>query len=191
MLHLSRRTAALLACASFFLYVHTASAQAHFNGLELKRESASKVNFTFALNLPQVLHQVMAPELPYPSFLQSHADLPEFVLEKKIAKAMIDLSNKAYLTMPSGTKAHVKKWQLPDTQALRESFKASLLLLNMPPSSTSHLDPMLVRAQAEAKTPITRVQLQLPTALHPILVSLSNDTFWLTEHIPMAIVELP
>jgi hypothetical protein len=35
------------------------------------------------------------------------------------------------------------------------------------------------------------VQLQLPPALHPIVVSLPNDKFWLTAQIPMAIVELP
>ena len=68
---------------------------------------------------------------------------------------------------------------------------ASLMLLNMPPSAASHLDPVRVLAQAQAKTPISRVQLQLPPALHPIVVSLPNDKFWLTEQIPMAIIELP
>jgi len=43
----------------------------------------------------------------------------------------------------------------------------------------------------QAKTPISRVQLQLPPALYPVVVSLPNDKFWLTEQIPMAIVELP
>ncbi|PUE38654.1 hypothetical protein [Limnohabitans sp. Bal53] len=158
----------------------------------MKRESANSVNFTFALNLPQVLHQLLAPQLAFPSFLQSYADLPDPAFDKEIVKAVTALGAKAYFTLPSGAKVNIKKWQLPDTQLLRQSFKVSLLLLNMPPSPASHLDPVNVLAQAQAKTPISRVvQMQLPTALYPIEVSLPNDKFWLTEQIPMAIVELP
>ena len=194
MLHLLIRAVAILAAALFLSLANISSAQApaHYNALELKRESANSVNFTFALNLPQVLHQVMAPQLSYTSFLQSYADLPDPAFDKEIVKAVTALGAKAYFTLPSGAKVNIKKWQLPDTQLLRQSFKVSLLLLNMPPSPASHLDPVSVRAQAHAKTPISRVlQLQLPSALYPIVVSLSSDKFWLTEQIPMAIVDLP
>ena len=186
-----------MAAAFFSVLASPACAQApaqplaHYNAAELKRESATSVGFIFALNLPQVLHQVLAPQQAYPAFLQSYADLPDPALDKEIAKAAAALSAKAYFTLPSGAKAHIKHWQLSDRQALRDSFIASLLLLNMPPSAASHLDPVRVLAQVQAKTPISRVQLQLPPALYPIVVSLPNDKFWLTEQIPMAIIELP
>ena len=190
-----RNAAAFLAAALFFLCSNLALAQsqplAHYNAVELARESPTSVQFAFALNLPQVLHQVMAPQLQYPAFLQRYADSPDPAFDKEIAKAAAALSAKAYFTLPSGAKAHIKQWQFPDKQALRDSFNASLMLLNMPPSAASHLDPVRVLAQAQAKTPISRVQLQLPPALYPIVVSLPNDKFWLTEQIPMAIVELP
>lgn len=187
----------MFAAALLPVLVNPACAQAlvqpvaHYNAAELKRESATSVNFAFALNLPQVLHQVLAPQLTYPAFLQSYANLPDPAFDKEIAKASAALSAKAYFTLPSGAKANLKQWQLPDAPALRDSFKASLMLLNMPPSAASHLDPVRVLAQAQAKTPISRVQLQLPPALYPIVVSLVNDKFWLTEQIPMAIIELP
>lgn len=161
----------------------------HYNAVELQRESATSVNLTFSLNLPQVLHQLLAPQLAYTAFLQSYADLPDPALEKEVAKAAATLSTKAYFTLPSGVKAKLTQWQLPDKQALRDSFKTSLLLLSMPPSAASHLDPVRVLAQVQSKTPINRVQLQLPPALFPIIVSLKNDKFWLTDQIPMAIVE--
>ena len=194
-LNLLHKAAAILAAALFFISSNSAWAQlqpvAHYNAVELKRESPTSVHFAFALNLPQVLHQVLAPQLQYPAFLQNYADLPDPALDKEIAKASAALSAKAYFTLPSGAKAHLKQWQLPDRQSLRDSFKASLMLLNMPPGPASHLDPVRVLAQAQAKTPIGRAQLQLPPALYPIVVSLANDKFWLTEQIPMAIVELP
>lgn len=189
-----RKATEFLAAALFLLCSNLALAQsqpvAHYNAVALARESATSVQFAFDLNLPQALHQVLAPQLAYPAFLQSYADLPDPTFDKELAKASAALSAKAYLTLPSGAKVNIKQWQFPDKQALRDSFKASLMLLNMPPSAASHLDPVRVLAQAQAKTPISRVQLQLPPALHPIVVSLPNDKFWLTEQIPMAIIEL-
>jgi hypothetical protein len=194
-LNLLYKAAALLAAATLYYQPHPAQAQtqppAHYNGVEVARESPTSVQFTFFLNLPQALHQVLAPQLQYPAFLQRYADLPDLALDKEIAKASAALSAKAYFTLPSGAKAPVKQWQLPERQALRDAFKASLVLLGMPPGPASHLDPVRVLAQAQAKTPITRAQLQLPPALFPIAVSLPNDNFWLTDQIPMAIVDLP
>jgi len=187
--------AAFLAAASLYTQLRPALAQpqppAHYNAVELQRESPTSVQFAFSLNLPQVLHQVLAPQLAYSTFLQRCADLSDPAFNKETAKVAAALSAQAYFTLPSGAKAHIKLWQLPDSQALRDSFKASLMLLNMPPSAASHLDPVRVLAQVQAKTPINRVQLQLPAALYPIVVSLPHDKFWLTEQIPMAIVELP
>lgn len=194
-LDLLYRAAALLAATLVYLQPHAVLAQAqqvaHYNAVELARESATQVQFTFMLNLPQVLHQVLAPQLPYPAFLQRYADLPDTEINKEIAKAATALSAQAYFTLPSGAKANIKRWQLPDAQTLRDAFKASQIILNLPASANMHLDPVRVLAQVQAKTPVNRVQLQLPPAMYPIVVSLPNDKFWLTAQIPMAILELP
>lgn len=187
------KATAILAVAGFTLQAQVSQAQAvaHHNVVELKWEGPNKLSFAFALNLPQVLHLLLAPQLPYPAFLQSYADLPDPALERAVIQAVASLSAKAYITLPSGVKANLKQWQLPDKQVLRESFKIDLLLLKMPPGAPAHQDPVRVLAQVQTPTPLSRMQLQLPPALHPILVTLSNDKFWLTDQIPMAIVELP
>jgi hypothetical protein len=189
------KAAATLAAAFLLHLSGIALAQtlppAHYNAVEITRESTTRVSFAFALNLPQVLHQLRAPQLTFPEFLQSYADLSDSALDWELAKASAALSAKGYVTLPTGAKAHIREWQLPDKAALRDAFKASLLLLNMPPSAASHLDPVRVLAQVQSKTPLSRVQLNLPAALYPIAVSLPQDKFWLTDQIPMAIVELP
>ena len=194
-MNLLYKAAAVLAAAFLYSQLNPALAQpqhvAHYNAVELTRESATQVQFRFVLNLPQVLHQVLMPQLAYPAFLQRYADLPDLALDKEIAKAAAALSAQAHFTLPSGVKANIKLWQLPDAQALRDALKASQMLQNMPASAALHLDPVPVLAQVQTKTPINRVQLQLPPALYPISVSLPNDKFWLTAQIPMAIVELP
>ncbi len=191
------RAVALGAAALAFLSYGPACAQAqtqavaHYNAVELKRASPTSVQLVFSLNLPQVLHSVLAPQLAYPAFLQQYAAMPDAAFEKEIAKAGAAFSAKAFFTLPSGAQAPIKQWQWPDKQALRDLLQASLLLLSVPPSASSHLDPVAVSALAQAKSPMGRLQLQLPPALYPIVVTLPQDKFWLTDQIPMALLDLP
>jgi hypothetical protein len=63
-------------------------------------------------------------------------------------------------------------------------------MLQMPPNAASHIDPMLIQAKASSKMPVTRVKLQLHPALFPIFVSYKEDKFWLTQEIPVAILDI-
>jgi hypothetical protein len=94
------------------------------------------------------------------------------------------------LTLPSGAKVNVQQWQLPDKQSIRDALTSSLVLLNLPERGTMHVDPLQVTAMAQIKAPVSRIQLQLPSEMNPILVSVKSDKFWLTDQISMAIVEL-
>jgi hypothetical protein len=72
--------------------------------MALERESATSVQFAFALNLSHVVHQLLASQLAYPALLQSYADLSDPGLDKEVGKAVAALSAKAYFTLPSGAK---------------------------------------------------------------------------------------
>jgi hypothetical protein len=60
----------------------------------------------------------------------------------------------------------------------------------MPDKGIMHVDPLLLTATAQIKSPVSRIQLQLPPEMNPILVSVKSDNFWLTDQIPMAIFQL-
>jgi hypothetical protein len=47
-----------------------------------------------------------------------------------------------------------------------------------------------VLAEAHSKTPVSRVQIELSKAFNPIFVKVKSDQFWLTEQIPLAIINL-
>jgi len=159
---------------------------AHFNNAELRRESPSHIAVTFHLNWPQVLHQLLAPQMPFRVFLKTYLELAELPLEKEMAKVGARLSDNAYFTLPSGQRVNLRKWQLPGNLALRESLKLSLMLIDMP--TQAHLDPVKVTAEANSKSTLTQVQVQFPRALYPIWVSSQNDKFWLTDQIPFALI---
>ena len=170
--------------------LQTWAGEVHFNQVEVKRENKEKLIFVFSLNLPQALHQLLAPQLPFAEFLTKYADLPELEFQNALKSATSQLSGSSFFVVSSGAKVIFKNWQLPSNNALRELFKANLFLLQLPPGPQSHLPPAVVQAEVQTKTAINRAQLQLPKALHPIFVKVQQDQFWLTDQIPMAVVNL-
>ena len=170
--------------------LQTWAGEVHFNQVEVKRENKEKLIFVFSLNLPQALHQLLAPQLPFADFLTKYAELPELDFQNALKSATSQLSGSSFLIVSSGAKVNFKNWQLPSNNALRELFKANIFLLQLPPGPQSHLPPAVVQAEVQTKTAINRAQLQLHKALHPIFVKVQQDQFWLTNQIPMAVVNL-
>ena len=177
-----------MGCVALLAGHVNAQDRAHFNTAELRRESVSTVAVTLYLNWPQALHQLLAPQLTFRVFLETYLKLPELQLEKEMTKAKSYMTANAFFSLPSGARANLRKWQLPANQSLRESFKLSLMLLDMPANAPTHLDPVKISAEVQSKGPLTQVQIQLPKALYPIWVNLKNDKFWLTEQIPLALI---
>jgi hypothetical protein len=172
-------------CGSSF-----AQEKPHYNSAELKREGDRKIAVTLYLNLPQVMHQLVSPKQPLKVFLENYSDLPDKQLEKEMANVVSILTANSNFTLTTGSKVNFKNWQLPDIQALRESFKLSLMLIDLPPNIQAqfHLDPVKVSSEVQSKSSLNTVQLKLPSAFFPILVSNQNDNFWLTDQIPTAII---
>ena len=170
--------------------LQTWAGEVHFNQVEVRRENKEKLIFVFSLNLPQALHQLWAPQLPFAEFLTKYAELPELDFQNALKSATSQLSGSSFLIVSSGAKVNFKNWQLPSNNALRDSFRANLFLLQLPPGPHSHLPPAVVQAEVQTKTAINRAQLQLHKALHPIFVKVQQDQFWLTNQIPMAVVNL-
>ncbi len=180
----------LLLCSALICGCSFAQEKGHYNSAELRRENERTVSLTLYLNLPQLLHQVLAPKLSIGDFLKNYSELSDIQLDKEISKASSILTARTYFILPSGSKVNFKKWQFPSSQAVRESFKLSILLILLPAvvQGQNHLDPVKVASEAQTKSSLNTIQLQLPSEFHPILVKVQNDTFWMTEQIPTALV---
>jgi hypothetical protein len=174
-----------LFCGSSF-----ALEKAHYNSAELRREGDRKIAVTLYLNLPRVMHQLVSPKQPLKVFLKNYSDLPDKQLEQEMANVVSILTANSNLTLTTGSKVNFKNWQLPDIQALRESFKLSLMLIDLPPNIQAqfHLDPVKVSSEVQSASALNTVQLKLPSAFFPILIRNQNDNFWLTDQIPTAII---
>ena len=191
---LSRRRMLLAAGAGlgFTGYGNFAFGQttAHPNALTIAREDGKVLLFQFNLNLPQVLHQLLSPATPLPAFLQSYAHMPPPAWERALQNAKRLLSASGVLTLPGGRPIRLQTWQWPDDAAIAQSLKAQEILLHIAEASRPHLDPVAVQARLQTPKPIGQAQLQLPVALYPIEVTIQNDKFWLTNQIPLAMVNL-
>ena len=173
----------LVACSPWVL-----AGDVHFNQMHIQREGGNTFVFSLSLNLTQVLHQVLAPQTPLRDFLQTFAQMPDKELQTAIAKAATQLGDKSFMVLPLGGKVSVRAWALPPLPVLREAFKSHAFLLDMPANTPVHVPPMWVKAQGQAKAPVERAQLHVHNALHPLWVVLPQDQFWLTDQIPLAIV---
>jgi hypothetical protein len=175
-----------------FLSFGAARAQdhAHQNSVEIKRVSRSQISFNFELNLPPLLHRMLAPQTNYAVFLKDQAVLSDEALDRQMALVGHAFSEKGFLMLPSGAKLRLQQWMWPDKKSLRDAFMSSLILLDLPQKLNFHVDPVRVTASVQTKTALNRVQLQLPSSLNPILVVNQSDQFWLTDHIPSTIIEL-
>lgn len=181
-----------LAVALLLLSFSAARAQvhAHPNSVEIKRESTIQISFNFELNLPPLLHRMLAPQTSYAVFLKNQTALSDQALDREMAEVGTAFSEKAFLVLPSGTKLRIKQWQWPHKKVLRAAFLSSSILLGMPQKINLHVEPITVTASVQSKTPLSRVQLQLPSPMNPILVVIQSDQFWLTDQITSAVIEL-
>ena len=192
--HQPQRRLLLVAGAGIALLGFTTAARsqnaAHPNTLTIVHEDEKNLVFQFSLNVPQVLHQLLSPATPFPAFLQAHAAMSPVTWDAVLQKAKAQLSAIGVLTLPGGKPLRLQSWQWPDSEGIAQSLKAQALMLQMPEASRPHLDPVPVLARLQTQKSIYQAQLQLPTALHPIEVSIKNDKFWLTSQIPLAMVNL-
>jgi len=168
----------------------SAQSVAHPNTLAIVPEDVNNLAFQFSLNVPQVLHQLLSPSMPFPAFLQSYAHMPPAAWAAALQKAKAKLASSGVLTLPGGRPMRLQSWQWPDPDAMAQSLKAQELILQMAEQTRPHLDPVRVLARLQTPGPIQQAQLQLPAALYPIEVTINNDTFWLTSQIPLARVNL-
>lgn len=162
---------------------------AHPNSLEVTRDGTSTITFTFLLNLPEIFHQIFSPQSNYSAFLKSQIALSDDMLEAELVRVATIFSEQTVILNTSGEKIRLQAWKLPEKKVLREVFKTALVVDNLADNEIFHVDPMPVIAKAFAKYSVFRVQLQLPSVMRPIFVNLKNDKFWLTNQIPMAIVD--
>ena len=169
----------------------SAQSAAHPNTLAIVPEDGNNLAFQFSLNVPQLLHQLLSPAVPFPTFLQNYAHLPPAAWAAALQKAKAKLASSGVLTLPGGRPIRLQSWQWPDPDAMAQSLKAQELILQMAEPSRPHLDPVRVLAHLQTLGPIHQAQLQLPSALYPIEVTIKTDTFWLTSQIPLARVTLP
>jgi hypothetical protein len=179
-----------LGLAAFGVLV-SAQSVAHPNTLAIVPEDGKNLAFQFSLNVPQVLHQLLSPSTTFSAFLQSYAHMPPAAWVAALQKGKAKLEANWVLTFPGGRPIRLQSWQWPDPDAIAQSLKVQELMLQMAEQSRPHLDPVRVLARLQTPGPIHQAQLQLPSALYPIEVTIKTDTFWLTSQIPLARVTLP
>jgi len=171
-------------------FASVAQTLGHNNQLDISTVDGREIQCDFSLNLLPLLHSHLDPKSDPAEFLHGFSKLTDSAMDKELDKLTRALSSQSFFRLPAGSKLSLKHWQLPSKTLIREAIKVSLLMMQMPPSPASHMDPIRIQAKASSKVPVMRVQLQLHPALFPIFVAYKEDKFWLTSDIPTAIIDI-
>ena len=162
---------------------------AHINQVEIKKESPALLRFEFNINPTQLLHQIMAPTMPFPVFLKTYAEFPEAAFQKALDKGIKKLESESYVHYPSGIKIALKQWQLPSVAQFQNLLKQNLIIVDLPASFQSHMEPITISATALGKVPFTRVQLGLSPAFFPVQARYQQDAAWFTQQLPVSLFD--
>jgi hypothetical protein len=175
-----------------FIFAGNLDTQAHFNTLSIVRETGSRLVFHFEMNLSLVMGKILDPQLSHEEFLRKLSSLSDEKFQKSIQMVQHELETQSVVTTAQGVNYHVIKWQFPEPNPLRLSLSRELAYLKVPAQFQAHVDPLVISAEIAATHPLQRVRLTLPESLMPIwVINGEQDKFWLSERIPLAVLDIP
>ena len=161
----------------------------HYNQLVLQKDQPMVLRFEFTVNPCQMLHQWLAPTLPFDIFLQKYAALSDDAFQKELTKAVKKFESGSFLMQASGAKNVIKLAEFPAVPDLKQMLRQNLLILDLPGNLQAHLEPIVLKGSVKTKAPLQRAQLFISPALFPIQVRYQQDVIWLTSWIPMALYD--
>jgi hypothetical protein len=165
------------------------SGTVHYNQLILHKETSQNLRLEFTVNPSQLLHQWLAPALPFATFLQQFAALPEDALQRELTKAIKKFEGECFVVQSSGIRRAIKLSDFPSAADIKLLFQRHLLILDLPGNIQAHMEPIVLKASLRSKTPLHRVQLYVSPTVFPIQVQYQQDVLWLTAQIPMALYD--
>jgi len=179
----------LLALIFSVLSVICFAGTAHNNQLHIQKNSPQSLQLEFAINPCQMLHQWLAPTIPFVLFLQKYTVLSDDIFHKELSRAVRKFESESFVLQASGTRESMKLAEIPTISELKKLLQQNLLIIDLPSSLDAHLEPIALRANLKTKAPLQRVQLFISTTVFPIQVRHHQDVFWLTTQIPMSLLD--
>lgn len=162
---------------------------AHNNQLVIQKEQPLALRLEFTVNPCQMLHQWLAPSIPFDTFLQKYTALTDEAFQKELTKAVKKFESDSFVMQASGAKNALKLTELPAAVELKKMLQQNLLILDLPGNLQAHLEPIVLKASLKTKIPLQRVQLFISASVFPIQVQYQQDVLWLTAQIPMALYD--
>ena len=192
LLFIPRRLALLCILCVPCLFAGSLNSQPHYNQLSITRESPTKLVLSFSVNVATLLNKVLAPTMKPDTFLKQYSNLALEQFKKELKIALTELQSKSFIYTPQGSKYELMNIQIAEASALQNILKDELVIQQLPPEFQAHLDPLVFKAEIHSTEPLYRVKIQMSNALMPLwVINTEQDKFWLTEVIPLAIINIP
>lgn len=173
--------ALLIACAA------TAAHELEANRLALVLRDATHLTLSFQLDAARTLHSVLAPNQPLREFTMAHAAMPPPQFELALRRAQLQLQQATHLALPDGRDLPIVNWRWPDPARWQAVLQRHTMQAIVAPGEHAHEAPLDVLAETVAPAGLTRVAVQPPAALQPLLlVWYRPQQAWVNQRAPKA-----
>lgn len=105
---------------------------------------------SFFVDYAGVLHQVLAPQLPFEEFALQHAAMPPQVFAAKVTAAQARLQGGTHLALQDGSVIALTQWAWPDTVAVQQALQRRAMQAAVAPGDHAHTVQTEIRAQAQS-----------------------------------------
>jgi hypothetical protein len=82
---------------------------AHNNQLVIQKEQPQALRIEFTVNPRQMLHQWLAPSIPFETFLQKYTALTDEAFQKELTKAVKKFESDSFVVQASGVSEGLEK----------------------------------------------------------------------------------
>ncbi len=161
----------------------------HNNQLFIQKDTLQSLQLEFTVNPCQMLHQWLAPTIPFAVFLQKYANLPDDAFQKELTKAVKKFEAENFVVQPVTAKQHLKFTEFPRAPELKNLLKQNIAIFDLPGNLQAHIEPISLRASLKTRWPIQRVQLFISPTVFPIQMRYGQDMLWFTSQLPMALYD--
>ena len=98
----------------------------------IQKEQPLALRLEFTVNPCQMLHQWLAPSIPFDAFLQKYAALTDEAFQKELTKAVKKFESDSFVMQPSGAKNALKLTEVPAAADLKKMLQQNLIILELP-----------------------------------------------------------
>lgn len=153
------------------------------NKITLIMREKSHVSLIMSVNILKAMNQFLAPQTKYADFVLAFSNMDSKLFQKEYEKTKSKLTSGIQVSSSDQGKLIIRDWKWPQASVVQKQFQE--YVMELVTGSHDHTKEPLLEVFAEIidKADKTKIQVQIPKEIQPILfISYKPTTIWSREN---------